>query len=290
MDGSLRSFRASDRETALELSRRALAREEEQVGSPLWSSLAEVDAELGSLEAPATETLRVIDDEGRPAAFGGVELEDEAVVFGPLVAPAVRGRKFGTLLLDASLELAREHGVERLSASVGAHNAGGRLLLERSGFRRLGGLRAVYRLLPGRHRPVAVPKRGVATRPAEAHDVEPVLELCHACFVGSTVSDDSWRRGIDRGHVRLAEEGGRPVALVRIDPARRRVFHCVAEDARARGIGGFVLSEVLEGYWESHPDEPLRLAAPAENLSAARLYRRQGFAPWLLLQPYELPL
>jgi hypothetical protein len=90
--------------------------------------------------------------------------------------------------------------------------------------------------------------------------------------------------------VRVSEEHGAPVAIVRINPARRRVFHGVTAEARERGIGGFVLSEVLEAYWREHPGEVLRLTAPVENVPASRIYRHQGFLPWLLLQPFELVL
>ena len=77
---------------------------------------------------------------------------------------------------------------------------------------------------------------------------------------------------------------------MRINPARRRVFHGVAPAARERGIGGHVLSLALRDYWEQHPGQALRLAVPVENLPAARLYLHQGFAPWLVLQPFELVL
>lgn len=290
MDARLRSLRPEDGDAVLALSRRALAREEEQVGVPLWSTSEEVEAELAGLDHAPEETLRVVEDEGEAAAFGGIELEDEATLFGPLVAPAFRGRKFGSMLIDVSIELAREKGVEWLMASVGAHNIGGRMLLERAGFRSRAGLDAVYRLLPGSHRLVEHPSEDVTTRIAGSEDLDRVLALCRECFVRSGLSDEAWQRGLERGQVRLAEEDGEPVAVVRIIPSRRRVFHGVTAAARARGVGGSVLSEALEEYWREHPDEPLRLAAPLENVAATRLYRRQGFTAWLVLQTFELAL
>lgn len=290
MDVNLRSFRPEDAGAALELSRRALSRPEEQVAVPLWGTREELDAELRGLERAAEETLRVIEDEGRPAAFGGIGLEDEALLFGPLVAPAFRGRTFGRLLLQASVELAREKGVEQLVAGVGVRNMSGRLLLERNGFTPRGGPVAVYRLLPDAHRLVPHPHEGVTTRSAGAEDREVVLQLVHECLARSRISDAAWERALGRGEVRLAELDGRPIAIVRINPARRRVFHGVTADARDRGIGGYVLSEALEEYWRDHPGEALRLSAPVENVPASRLYRRQGFAPWLVLQLFELAL
>ena len=232
----------------------------------------------------------MIEEDGETAGFGGIEVEDEATLVGPLVGPAFRGRKFGSTLLEASLDIARVEGVESLHASLGARNIGGRLLLERAGFRPHGSLDAVYRLLPGAHRRMEHPLGGVTTRQAGSDDVEAGLRLCHECLAGSRISDATWRRGIERGEVRIAEENDVPVALVRIDPAHRRVFHGVTAGARARGLGGYVLSEALEAYWGEHPGETLRLTVPGGNLPASRLYRRLGFAPWLVLQTFELDL
>jgi ribosomal protein S18 acetylase RimI-like enzyme len=291
VDVSLRSFRPEDANAVLELSRRAQTRETEQVGTPLWATREELDAELGGLDRRPEETLRVAEDEGVVAGCGGIELEDEALLFGPVVAPAFRGRKVGRTLLAASIGLARTERVERLVAAIGMRNIGGRLMLERNGFEPRGGPVAVYQLRPELHRPVAAPSHpGVTTRIAHADDLASVLALCRECFARSALSDDVWRRALERDQVRLSEEHGKPVAVVRINPARRRVFHGVTAAARERGIGGFVLSEVLEDYWREHPAEALRLTAPVENVPASRIYRHQGFLPWLLLQPFELAL
>jgi ribosomal protein S18 acetylase RimI-like enzyme len=64
----------------------------------------------------------------------------------------------------------------------------------------------------------------------------------------------------------------------------------VTTGSRGRGVGGFLLSRSLEAYWALHPGETLGLAVRADNTPAVRLYRRQGFRPTLLLQPYELSL
>lgn len=289
MDVNLRSFQPEDKEALLALSRRALHREEEQVGAPLWATREELEAELAGLDYRPEETLRTIEDEGVAAAFGGIELEDDATLFGPLVAAAYRGRKLGRLLLEVSIELARGRALDRLFAGIGAHNLNGRLLLERAGFEPRGGLDAVYRLLPAAHRIAARPP-GVTIRRAAAEDLDRVLALCHECFVRSHLSDEAWKRGLERGQVLLAEQDGDTVALVRIDPARRRVSHGVTARARARGVGSYALSEGLEEYWRDHPGEALHLAAPVENVAATRLYRHQGFVPWLVLQRFELAL
>lgn len=290
MDANLRNYRPDDAEAMLALSRRVQTREEEQVGTPLWSTMEELQAELSGLDRPPEETIRVIEDDGGPAGFGGIEIEDEVVLFGPMVSPRARGRKIGRTLLAASLELARVESVDHLVASVGVRNVGGRLMLERNGFEPRGGPVAVYRLIPSAHQPLREPHPGVTTRLALPSDVEQVLDLCRECFARTPLSDEAWRRALDRGQVRVADEHGTPIALVRINPIRRRVFHGVTESARERGVGGFVLSEALQQYWQEHPGQTLHLSAPVENVAASRLYRRQGFAPWLVLQPFELEL
>lgn len=290
MDANLRSYESRDRGALLALSRRALAREEEQVGAPLWASEEELDAELAGLGYRPADTLRVIEEEGEAVAFGGIVVADGATLMGPLVAPRFRGRAFGRSLLEASIELARERRLELLAASLGAHNIGGRLLLERAGFRPSGALQAVYRILPDAHRAIPRPSEGVTSRMAETADVERVLAICNECFAPGTSSEESWRQAIERRQVRLAEQAGEPIALVRVDLANRRVFHGVTAAARARGIGGYVLSEALEEYWRLRPGTPLRLMAPAANVAASRIYRRQGLVPWLLLQLFELAL
>jgi ribosomal protein S18 acetylase RimI-like enzyme len=55
-------------------------------------------------------------------------------------------------------------------------------------------------------------------------------------------------------------------------------------------VGSYILSRALVDYWESHPHESLGLSVRADNLPALRLYRRQGFAPLLVVESFELPL
>ena len=77
-----------------------------------------------------------------------------------------------------------------------------------------------------------------------------------------------------------------PEVLARIEDPRLRVIR----HERNRGVGSYLLSRSLEEYWQEHPGQPLGLDVDADNVPAIRLYRRQGFAPWLVLQTFELEL
>jgi [ribosomal protein S18]-alanine N-acetyltransferase len=291
---SLRKFAAADRDAVAELSRSALARPELQVGNPIWSNRDELDAELADWDPPPGETLLVADHEGAVVGFGGVELPRgfrHAELFGPLVAERMRGHRLGSTLLDASLELARAANVESVLGSAGTHNAAAKILLERHGFRPLGRPQATFRLTPAAHRPVAAPSEGVTVRLATPDDVPDALALYHECFPEGRFPDDVWRENVEARTVYAAEIDGRIAAVLNIDPADRWIYHVgVTESERTRGVGSALLSRSLEHYWSQHPGETLGLDVATDNVAAIRLYRRQGFAPWLVLQTFELVL
>jgi ribosomal protein S18 acetylase RimI-like enzyme len=291
---SLRSFRERDRAGVLELSRRALNRAEEQVGNPLWSSREELESELSDWDVSPEETLFVEEEDGEVVGFGGVEISrgwEHADLFGPLVAPRFRGQKFGSELLRASLEQAARHGTRLVIASVGARNARGRMLLEQAGFTTRGSAKAVFRLSRADHKPAEQGPTGVDVRRGVPRDLEAAIALYHECFPAGVFPDESWRAALERGTVWLAEAGGRPIAFLDIDPSDRWAYHIgVGESERARGLGRFLLSRALDDYWATHADETVGLSVEADNLPALRLLRRQGFAPWLVLQSYDLRL
>ncbi len=231
-------------------------------------------------------------EDGRVVGFGGVEVAKafpHADLFGPLIAPGYRGQKLGSELLDASVAIAVEHGRRSVVGSVGPRNISGRLLLEHSGFHPRGGAKAVFRLAPEEHRAVAEGPEGVVIRRGEADDLEPALGLYHSTFPEGVFPDDAWRDGLAKGSVYLAEREGSPLAFLNIDTNDRWVYQIgVVAQERARGVGIFLLSRVLEDYWTEHPGEIIGLSVEADNVPALKLLRRQGFAPWLVLQSYEL--
>jgi len=291
---SLRSFRRADAPAVLELSRRALTRPEEQVGNPIWETLDELESELGDWEVAPEDTLVVDEEDGRVVGLGGVEISpgwEHADLFGPLVSPQFRGQKLGSKLLDASLDLARKHEARMLVGSVGAHNAGIRMLLEGAGFHARGGARAVFRMEHTDHRPLEEGPEGVQVRRATPADLQAALALYHECFPGGAFPDGAWRKALEVGTVWLAGEHGRPLAFLNIDPSDRWAYQIgVVESERGRGVGRYLFSVAVEDYWLDHPGEMLGLAVEMDNLPSLRMLHRQGFAPWLTLQPYELEL
>ncbi len=292
MANSLRSFSREDIPAVLELSRRAFGRAEEQVGNPLWASLDELESELSDWDEPPEATLLVDEEDGHVVGFGGVEVAKgfrHADLFGPVIAPGYRGQRLGSELLDASVAIAVEHGRRTVVGSVGPRNISGRLLLEHKGFHPRGPANAVFRLAPEEHKAVADGPEGVEVRRGEADDLEPALALYHATFPEGVFPDEAWRDGLARGSIYLAERAGEPLAFLNIDPSDRWAYQIgVIAQERSRGVGNLLLSSVLQAYWGEHPGEVIGLSVEADNLPALRLLRRQGFAPWLVLQSYEL--
>lgn len=292
MASSLRSFSREDGPAVLELSRRALMREQEHVGNPLWATEDELDSELDGWDEPPEATLLVDEDDGRVVAFGGVEIASgfpHADLFGPLVVPEFRGQKLGSELVDASVAIAVEHGRRSIIGAVGPQNITGRMLLERKGFHQRGNAKAVFRLVAEEHRPVEQGPAGIEVRHGTAADLDSTLALYHGTFPEGVFPDEAWREGLAAGSVYFAERDGVPIAFLSIDTSDRWAYQLGVEtQERSRGIGRYLLSRVLEDYWSSHPGETLGLSVEADNLPVLRLLRRQGFAPWLVLQSYEL--
>jgi ribosomal protein S18 acetylase RimI-like enzyme len=293
--GSLRSFAADDAERVVELSRATLARPEFQVGNPIWTSTDELTSELADWDPAPDDTLLVAEDEdGHIVAFGGVELPagfDHAELFGPLVATEARGHRLGTHLLQASIERAVAGKATSLVGAVGTRNAAGRILLERQGFRKRGRPQATFRLRPEDHRPLGETPDGVVVRIATPDDLPAALELYRECFPQGRFPEAVWRDNLVAGTVYAAETEGEIVAVLNIDPSDRWIYHVgVTEAERNRGVGAVLLSRSLELFWAGHPGSSLGLDVDADNVPAIRLYRRQGFAPWLVLQTFERDL
>lgn len=262
------------------------------MGNPLWATRDELESELSDWDQPPEQTLLVDDSDGLVIGFGGVEVAKgfrHADLFGPLIAPGYRGQRLGSELLDASIAIAVEHGRHSVVGSVGPRNISGRMLLEHQGFHPRGPSKAVFRLAPEEHRPTEGGPAGVEVRPGTEQDLTAALALYHETFPDGLFPDEAWREGLAQGSVYLAERASVPLAFLNIDQSDRFVYQIgVVAQERSRGVGHFLLSRTLEDYWKRHPGEMLGLSVEADNMPALRLLRRQGFAPWLVLQSYEL--
>jgi ribosomal protein S18 acetylase RimI-like enzyme len=278
----------------LDLSRHALQRPQEQVGNPLWTTAEELESELSDWRISPEETLLVDELDGEIVGFAGVEVDpgfDHADLFGPLVAPGHRGQKVGTLLLEASIERAEDRGVRRVVGALGTRNASGRILLERAGFSPRGSATAVFRLSEREHRRIEGGPPELAVRRGSPEDLQATMRLYIECFPDGSFPESAWREGLEHGAVYIGETAGEPLAMVNIDAPDRWIYHLgVAESERSKGVGAYVLSKALAAHWADHPGETIGLSVQADNLPALRLYRRQGFAPLLVLQAFELPL
>ncbi len=295
MAANLRNFAREDAEQVVALSRVTLSRAEFQVGNPIWTTVDELESEIADWDPPAEETLySVTDESGEIVAFGGVERPagfPHAELFGPLVSTEARGHRLGTRLLEASVERARVDGADSIYAAVGTRNAAGRILLERQGFQVRGRPQATFKLQPGSHRPAEDEPEGVVVRRASEDDLPSALQLYHECFPSGSFPDAVWRENVSTGTVYAAEDEGRLVAVLNIDPSDRWIYHVgVTTSERNRGVGSYLLSRSLADYWEQHPGQSLGLDVDADNVPAIKLYRRQGFAPWLVLQTFKLEL
>lgn len=257
---------------------------------PLWATRAELDTSLTHWHGPPADSLRVIEEAGEVAAFGGIQVGGVVAVVGPLVAPRFRGQKMGSQLLEASIELAGATGAEWLIAAVGPRNVGGRLLLERRGFRSRGGVDAVYRLLPGDHRPAGPAPR--SARPGRRRRrSRPDLDALPA-----VLPDRAAQRGRVAALARRAGGAGRR--------ARRRDGRVPAHRAGRgldhpcrRGRGGARSRRrrlpVLDRGRGLVAGAPGERAAPLDQAGQhARDPRlpQARLRPWLVLQTFELRL
>ena len=285
---TLRKYTSSDLDVIVPLARRALARPEEQLGRPLWRSLEDAEGDLEGWR-DIEDTLVVLEDDGEPVAFAGFVRDALPNLFGPLVVPHCRGRRLPERLLEATAELAAERGLDWLTAAVGRRNRWARRLLENAGYGSRERPTAVFRLRPREH---GYPERRlgpVQIRAGEPDDIEPVFTLYRESFPEGTRLKCRWRRWLEIGEVHVAERRGDLVGFVRLDAAW--LTHVGVTGAeRGRGLGELLIQRALETHWERHPGRELRLTVEVENVPAIRLYRRLGFAPWLVLDVFDREL
>jgi len=285
---TLRKYTSSDLDVILPLARRALARPEEQLGRPLWRSDDDAGGDLDGWR-DIEETLFVVEDDGAPVAFGGYVRDAHPNLFGPLVVPQCRGRQLPDRLLEATIELASEKGADWLTAAVGRRNPWAKRLLERYGFRSRERPTAVFRLRPREHSYVERRPGPVRVRPGMPDEVDAVFALYRESFPDGTRLKRRWRRWLELGEVNVAERAGELLGFVRLDAAWLTHVGVTLEE-RGNGLGELLIQRALETHWARHRDRELRLTVEVDNVPAIRLYRRLGFAPWLVLDVFDREL
>ena len=285
---TLRKYTQSDLDVILPLARRALARPEEQLGRPLWRSLDDADGDLDGWR-DIGETLFALEDDGEPVAFGGYVRHALPNLFGPLVVPDSRGRQLPDRLLEATTELASRNGLDWLTAAVGRRNHWAKRLLEREGFRSRDRPTAVFRLRPREHSYVERRPGPVRIRPGVPDEIEEVFALYRESFPEGTRLKRRWQRWLELGEVNVAERRGELLGFVRIDAAWLTHVGVTIEE-RGSGLGELLIQRALETHWARHRGRELRLTVEVDNVPAIRLYRRLGFAPWLVLDVFDREL
>lgn len=288
MGTTLRKYTPADLEVILPLARRALARPEEQLGRPLWRSLDDAHGDLESWH-DVEQTLFVVEEDGEPVACGGFVRDALLNLFGPLVVPHSRGRQLPDQLLEATTSFARENGIDWMTAGVGRRNQWARRLLERSGFRSRERPTAVFRLRPQARGLVTRRVGDIEVRRGVPGDLDPLFALYRESFPDGTRLKRRWKRWLELGDVQVAESSSELVGFVRIDTAW--LTHVgVTPAARGSGVGELLIQRALETHWRARPGRQLRLTVEMDNVPAIRLYRRLGFAPWLILDVFDLEL
>lgn len=97
-----------------------------------------------------------------------------------------------------------------------------------------------------------------------------------------------------KGHTYVIREAGRCVGLIllgeaipwetdppemRACPFYRLMGFVLDRSVRGRGVGGWVLEEVIRLIAEEYGPRPIALGVHRENVAAARFYQRHGFRP-----------
>jgi GNAT superfamily N-acetyltransferase len=187
--------------------------------------------------------------DGEPAGGGFVEPKDDYADGHCAVVPALRRRGIGSALFD---ELARRADRPELQGEVSEGDAESRAFLERRGYRKVGGEKAVSLDLVGYEPPVLELPEGIelvtlADRPDLADALYPIGVEGDADIPGAdgTLTFERWRAlSIDRPSLRhdlqfIALDGGTPVGYSTLNDFGSEAHHsltAVLRSHRRRGI------------------------------------------------------
>ena len=204
-----------------------------------------------------------------------------ADLFGPIVAPEVRGQKLGTILLEASIERAEDRGAERRPRG-GRRAQPDRTAPPRAG--RLPPLRDCERDLPPRAgrassgRQLAPRGSGCGAAP-RAISRRPSSSIANASPAARSPRPPG-ARASRRGPCTSQSAEDRALAIVNIDPSDRWIYHLgVTESERSHGVGAYILSRATQDYWEQRPGEVPRPVGPRRQPARAPPLSAPGVRP-----------
>lgn len=124
----------------------ALPLETELFGAEAWTA----ETWWAELAQRGRHYLVAESGEARLCGYGGILVNGaDADIMTLAVAPAVQGRGYGAVLLQALLDLAAARGAQQVLLEVRADNAAAQRLYERLGFKRIAVRRGYYRTATG---------------------------------------------------------------------------------------------------------------------------------------------
>jgi mycothiol synthase len=268
-----------------------LARDEEHtLGRPSKIGPSDLRAWLADSD-PATDTW-VVEEAGRPIAFGWHATHGEISVALGVVHPETRGRGLGSSLVDAGERRAREAGAKRLHYVVLGRDAAGLELLAAHGFREVRRFFEMAIELDGRPQSPAVPE-GMTIETFREDEAEAFHRALEEAFQDhwehqSRPWEAWWEQkrtapDFDPTLWFLIRDGGEIAATARNDPNRNGGGWVAALGVRrawrGKGLGKALLLHTF-GEFHRRGVNRVSLGVDAENpTGATKLYESVGMTP-----------
>ena len=293
---SIRPFRPEDAAPLAALSAECLRGEADFVLNPLWETEDELVAEYRRHGIDPGENILVAEaEDGTIVGMSGLLRRPGAAIAGllcPVVDGRERGRGQGGELLRATLERAREQGLQLVVAGIGTRNRAGYSLLTALGFRPVRQHFLMRCDEPPRE--PAAPVEGLEFAWAEPGDSAEILKLYEKCGFEPRSAESMDAALAGDGHVHaVARHGGRIVAFTELEthwPRRVWVaFVGVDPELRGEGLGSALTAWALRRQWERGAEHALLVLSPA-NRTAYRAYEKVGFRRHRSFDVLEHPL
>ncbi len=291
----LRPLAPGDIPAAVALSRACREKPAEQVGNPAWLTEADFYEETARWDVPPGERFLVAEaTDGTLAGYVGLEVvRDDALLHGPIVAPAYRRRGLGKLLLQAALDQAARLGTETVNHTVGDGNQRAYFLLSAHGFvpaRSSAGILLMDIRPTDLQVPPPVP--GATCELAGADDVRGIYMMYQQCFPGDYATEGSIRAWCASPSARVFTiRLGRQLAGFTGIDLRPPILHHVgiAPSFRRQGLATRLCTHTLQECWRLVGPRPVGLAVRADNSAAVALCGRLGCRPPAHLRLFSRP-